>query len=122
MRRKKMTEEVTKIIDTLCEKLGVAANYLIPELAKKAIAQDIADIILCAVALGAIIAFVRWVIKKNTDEDGSMDGENILIICLFPIFAGVSTFILFCVTITDLTGWIASPTAMAVEKITGMIR
>ena len=117
-----MTEEVTKIIDTLCEKLGVAANYLIPELAKKAIAQDITGIILCAVALGAIIAFVRWVIKKNTDEDGRMEGENILIICLFPIFAGAATFGLFCITLTDLTGWIASPTAMAVEKITGMIR
>ena len=54
-----MSEEVTKIINTLCEKLGVGATYLIPELAKKSIAQDVVSIVICIIALFMIAAFVR---------------------------------------------------------------
>ena len=117
-----MSEEVTKIIDTLCEKLGVAASYLIPELAKKEIAQDVVGIIMCALALGMVIIFVRWAIKKNTDEDGDMDAENIFFMCMFPIIAGVIAFSMLCTISIELAGWLASPTAMAIEKITRMIK
>ena len=117
-----MSEEVTKIIDALCDKLGVAATYLIPELAKKNIAQDVVSIVICVIVLFMITAFVCWVIKKNTDKDGCMDGESVFFLCIFPVFAGVIVFIVFWITLGDLAGWLASPTAMAIEKITGMIK
>ena len=116
-----MSEDVTKIINTLCEKLGVAANYLIPELAKKNIAQDVVGIILCVLALVVEIAFIRWTIKKSTDEDGDVDFDGACF-CIIPGIACVITFIAFCSIAYNLAGWIASPTAMAIEKIIGMIK
>lgn len=117
-----MSEEVTKIINALCEKLGVGANYLIPELAKKSIAQDVVSIVICVIALFVIIAFVRWAIKKNTDKTGYVDGESIFFLCVFPVIAGACEFVIFWGTLSDLAGWLASPTAMAIEKITEMIK
>lgn len=117
-----MSEEVTKIINALCEKLGVGATYLIPELAKKNIAQDVVSIVICVIALFMITAFVRWAIKKNTDENGCMDGESVFFLCILPVFVGVIVFVVFWITLGDLAGWIASPTASAVKEITSMIK
>jgi len=117
-----MSEEVTKIIDALCDKLGVAATYLIPELAKKSIAQDVVSIVLCVIALTAITMFVQWIVKKNIDDDGVVDGENVFFLCIFPVVLGLLVFGVFWSTLGDLAGWLASPTAMAIEKITGMIK
>lgn len=116
-----MTEEVTKIINTLCEKLGVASSYLIPELAKKNIAQDAVGIILCVLALAVEIAFIRWTIKKSTDDDGDVDFDGACF-CIIPGIACAITFIGFCSIAYDLAGWIASPTAMAINIIIGMIK
>ena len=117
-----MSEEVTKIINALCEKLDVGATYLIPELAKKNIAQDVVSIVICVVALFMIAMFVRWAIKTNTDENGCMDGESVFFLCIFPVVLGLLTFGVFWSTLSDIAGWLASPTAMAIEKITGMIK
>lgn len=117
-----MSEEVTKIIETLCQKLGVGATYLIPELAKKNIAQDVVSIVICVITLCMITAFVRWVIKKNTDKYGCVDGESVFFLCILPVFVGVLVFFAFWVTLGDLAGWLASPTAMAIEMITRMIK
>lgn len=116
-----MTEEVTKIINILCEKLGVASSYLIPELAKKNIAQDTVGTILCALALVVEIAFIRWIIKKSTDEDGDVDFDGAYF-CIISGIACVITFVAFCSIAINLSGWLASPTAMAIEKIIGMIK
>ena len=117
-----MSEEVTKIINALCEKLGVGATYLIPELAKKSIAQDVVSIVLCVIALTAITMFVQWIVKKNIDDDGVVDSENVFFLCIFPVVLGLLVFGVFWSTLGDLAGWLASPTAMAIEKITGMIK
>ena len=116
-----MSEDVTKIINTLCEKLGVAAKYLIPEQEKKNIAQDAVGIILCVLALVVEIAFIRWTIKKSTDEDGVVDFDGACF-CIIPGIACAITFIAFCSIAYDLAGWIASPTAMAIKIIIGMIK
>lgn len=117
-----MSEEVTKIINALCEKLGVGATYLIPELAKKSIAQDVVSIVICVIALTVITMFVQWIVKKNIDDDGGVDGENVFFLCIFPVVLGLLVFGVFWSTLGDLAGWLASPTAMAIEKITGMIK
>lgn len=115
-----MSKEVTEIINTLCEKLGVAASYLIPELAKKNIAQDVVGVILCVIVLGVAIIFIVRIIKLST-EDGDFDFD-IACTSLLPAAVGIIAFIIFGATLIDLAGWLASPTAMAIEKITNMIK
>ena len=115
-----MSNEVTEIINTLCEKLGVAASYLIPELAKKNIAQDVVGVILCVIVLGVAIIFIVRIIKLST-EDGDFDFD-IACMSLLPAAVGIIAFIIFGAILTDLAGWLASPTAMAIERITEMIK
>ena len=115
-----MSKEVTEIINALCEKLGVAASYLIPELARKNIAQDVVGVILCVIVLVAAIIFIVRIIKLST-EDGDFDFD-IACTSLLPAAVGIIAFIIFCTTLIDLAGWLASPTAMAIEKITSMIK
>ena len=115
-----MSKEVTEIINTLCDKLGVAASYLIPELAKKNIAQDVVGVILCVIVLGVAIIFIVRIIKLST-EDGDFDFD-IACTSLLPAAVGIIAFIIFGVILIDLAGWIASPTAMAIERITEMIK
>ena len=115
-----MSKEVTEIINTLCDKLGVAASYLIPELAKKNIAQDVVGVILCVIVLGVAIIFIVRIIKLST-EDGDFDFD-IACTSLLPAAVGIIAFIIFGAILIDLAGWIASPTAMAIERITEMIK
>ena len=115
-----MSKEVTEIINTLCEKLGVAASVLVPELARKNIAQDVVGVILCMIVLIVAIIFIVRIIKLST-EDGDFDFD-IACTSLLPAAVGIIAFIIFCATLIDLAGWLASPTAMAIEKITEMIK
>lgn len=111
-----MSEDVTKIIDALCEKLGVAGKYLIPELARKNIAQDVAAIILSAV----VVLVMAMVIRRIHEKKGAdMFDTTYAIVAMIVI--GIA-FIVFAVFVCDLVGWLASPTAMAIEQITGMIK
>lgn len=120
-----MTEEVTKIIDTLCEKLGVAANILVPELAKYNIARltflTVAQTILAVVMAVVVVKLVKWSFG-NEDADFEDKALSVFLTCVIP---GVVMVILTCCAIasaTDLIGWIASPTASAVKEITSMIK
>lgn len=117
---KDMSEDVTKIIDALCEKLGVAGKYLIPELARKNIVQDVAAIILSAVVV-LVMAMVIRRIREKEGEDMFDNTYAIVAIIVAMIVIGIA-FIVFAVYVCDLVGWLASPTAMAIEQITGMIK
>lgn len=116
-----MSKEVTEIINTLCDKLGVAASILVPELAKKNIAQDVVGVILCGIVLVVAIIFIIRIIKLSIEEDDDFDFD-IACTSLLPAAVGIIAFIIFGATLIDLAGWLASPTAMAIEQITNMIK
>lgn len=118
-----MSEEVTKIINALCEKLGVAANILVPEMARYNIARlaflTVAQGIFSIVVAAIIAKLVKHVIKN---EDGEEMAISIFLVNMIP---GIVLIFLCVATIssaTDLIGWIASPTASAVKEITSMIK
>lgn len=120
-----MSKEVTEIINTLCEKLGVAASVLVPELAKYNIARlaflTVVQTILAVVMVVIIVKLVKWSLG-NKDADWEDKAFLVFFTCLLPVIVIV---ILTCCAIasaTDLIGWIASPTASAVKEITSMIK
>ena len=120
-----MSKEVEQIINTLCEKLGVAANILVPELAKYNIARlcflIVVQTILAVVMAVVVVKLVKWSFG-NEDADFEDKALSVFLTCIFP---GIVMAILTCFAIasaTDLIGWIASPTASAVKEITSMIK
>ena len=120
-----MSKEVEQIINTLCEKLGVAANILVPELAKYNIARlaflTVVQTILAVVMTVVVVKLIKW---SFGNEDGDWD-DKALAVFLTCIIPGLVMVVLTCFAIssaTDLIGWIASPTASAVKEITSMIK
>lgn len=120
-----MSKEVEQIINTLCEKLGVAANILVPELAKYNIARlaflTAVQTILAVVMVVVVVKLVKWSFG-NEDADFEDKALSVFLTCLIPGL--VMVFLTGCViaSATDLIGWIASPTASAVKEITSMIK
>ena len=119
-----MSSEVTEIINTLCEKLGVAANILVPEMARYYIARLVfLTLVESTIAIIVAIAFakvVRWILSV---EDADLGDKiiTIFIVCLAPGVLLVMLLFSAVSSTADLIGWIASPTASAVKEIMGLI-
>ena len=119
-----MNTEVTEIINTLCEKLGVAANVLVSEMARYYIAR-LAFLTLIETIFVIIVAIVftrimKWILVE-TDTDVE---DKIPMIFFGDLIPGILLIILFVCAVSsaaDLIGWIASPTASAVREITRLI-
>lgn len=120
-----MSKEVTEIINTLCEKLGVAASVLVPEMARYSIARlaflTAVQTILAVVMAVVVVKIVKWSLG-NEDADLGDKALSVFIACIIPGL--VMAFLIGCAisSATDLIGWIASPTASAVKEITSMIK
>lgn len=115
-----MSNEINAIIDNLCQKLGTSATYLIPELAKKEIAETAVGLIF-AVLVGVILVYLMmWIVKRMGEE--LIDMEDVFFFFIFPGFALLIDSVVIAVFAGNLAGWIASPTAKAIEKIAEMIK
>lgn len=122
-----MSTEVTQIINALCEKLGVAADILVPEMARYYIARltfitliETISIIILAIVCARIM---KWILSK-TDADWYEWSDKAIYIFLANMIPGILLLFLLVSALSgaaDLIGWIASPTASAVREILGLI-
>ena len=115
-----MSSEINMIIDNLCQKLGTSATFLIPELAKRAIAENIVCL-LCSALFGCGVLVAMRMIYQHGQKEGE-DMYDMGILFIFPSIALMLDFGFFGVFATDLAGWIASPTAKAIGQIASMIK
>lgn len=119
-----MSKEVEQIINTLCDKLGVAANILVPELTKYSIARltfmtAVYSIAFAVIAV-VIVKIAKWALNQDLDFD-----DVSLYIFLLELIPGLLLIVLTITIVsnaTGLIGWIASPTASAIKEITSMIK
>lgn len=119
-------DKAMEIIDQIASKLGVAAEYIIPELARmqivKLIIGIVASIIVLAVVCTAIRKIIKYIRSLNEDDD-SWSGDQDMIRFSLMFLAGVIGFAgLFAALtlfggISELSGWIASPTAQSIEYV-----
>lgn len=118
-----MSTEVTQIINTLCEKLGVAADILVPEMARYYIAR-LAFLTLIETIFAIILAIMCVRITKWLLSDSDWDDSAYLIflVNLFPVALMAFLLISAVSNVADLVGWIASPTASAVREIARLIK
>ena len=119
-------DKAMEIIDQIASKLGVAAEYIIPELARMSIAQSIvgimANVSVLAVAWVVITKAVKYLrqLCENDTLDWS-DKEDMKILCtiliLITTVIGIGTAVAFFNGISELSGWLASPTAKSIEYV-----
>lgn len=119
-------DKAMEIIDQIASKLGVAAEYIIPELARMSIAQSIvgimANVSVLAVAWVVITKAVKYL--RQLDENDTLDWsdkDDMKILCTILIFIttviGIGTAVAFFNGISELSGWLASPTAKSIEYV-----
>ena len=119
-------DKAMEIIDQIASRLGVAAEYIIPEMARMQIAKLIIGIVASIIVLAVVCTAIRKIIKYSRslkEDDDSWSGDQDLIQASLMFLAGVIGFVgLFAALalfgrISELSGWIASPTAQSIEYV-----
>ena len=115
-----------EIINQIAAKLGVAAEYIVPELARLKITEGIigiaSSIIVLALVCMAITKALKYLRYLNDDDKRSWaDKSDMQIGCIMLIaFMGiVGVFVAFAFFdgISELSGWITSPTVKSIEYV-----
>lgn len=72
-----MSKEINEIINNLCDKLGTSAKFLIPEMAKLNIAQDVFMVIFTAIMLAicAVMTVKAW--KYDHSDGRDLHGKQV---------------------------------------------
>ena len=104
-----------EIIDKLCEKFGVTADYLVSELAKQSITMDWIGIIFWSVLL--IITTILCIAFKDRLED-LFDFDTLwTLLIVIPIIIYIVTLVAIPCCVMDLISWYISPVAVAIKYI-----
>ena len=124
-------DKAMEIIDQIASKLGVAAEYIIPELARMQIVKLIIGIVASIIVFAVVCTAIRKIIKYSRslkEDDDSWSGDQDMIRASLMFLAGVIGFVgLFAALalfegISELSGWIASPTAQSIEYVMKALR
>ena len=104
-----------EIIDKLCERFGVTADYLVSELAKQSITMDWIGIIFWGVL--SIITTILCIVFKDRLED-LFDFDTLwTLLIVIPILIYVVTLVAIPYCVIDLISWHISPIAAAIKYI-----
>ena len=109
-----MGNEISEVINVLCEKLGTTGQYLIPELMRMNIVEDI---IWGIVSLIIIIVSIYFLPKA-----WKYDKKEYTFWVIVPIISIAVFGVIFIVMLNDMIGWIVSPTAKTVSYIINAMR
>ena len=104
-----------EIIDKLCEKFGVTADYLVSELAKQSITMDWIGIIFWS-ALSIIVTVLCIAFKDRLEDLFDFDTLWTLLIVI-PVLIYIATLIVVPCCVMDLISWHISPVAAAIKYI-----
>ena len=104
-----------EIINKLCEKFGVTADYLVSELARQSITMDWIGIFFWSVL--SIITTILCIAFKDKLED-LFDFDTLwTLLIVIPIIIYIVTLVAVPYCILDLISWHISPVASAIKYI-----
>ena len=124
-------DKAMEIINQIAAKLGVAAEYIVPELARLKITEGIIGIASSVIVLGlvymAITKALKYLRYLNDDDKRSwVDKSDMQIGCIMLIafmgIVGVFAAFAFFDGISELSGWITSPTAKSIEYVMRVLK
>lgn len=102
------------VINTLCERFGVTATYLIEEMSRYYIAKNGVAVFLSLITfIVCCILCVKYA-KKYNDDDFE---DFYLVSSLFTGFLSIVGIIIFLCTIDKFVGLLVSPTGATVDII-----
>lgn len=114
-------DKAMEIINDIASRLGVAVEYIVPELARMEIAQDAVSAVASLLILIILVLFLKTRRSKESFNDDNDDCAGATL-TFFAIVALPVAFIILTFSIHDLVGWIASPTAKAMMYVVGVMK
>lgn len=109
-------DKAMEIIDQIASKLGVAAEYIIPELARMQIAQTGMALALSIVFSVVLAVTIKKVQASKPEDEYDIDFDRTAI-TMFAAFALALSLIVITSSVYELSGWLASPTAKSIEYV-----
>ena len=115
-------EKAMEVIRQICERLNVAAVYLVPKLAVCRIVEDAVGIIFALAITIASAWIAKWAFKEMREKHMSSQwdmwpGVTALTASLVAVIAAV----ILASTTADIATWIAAPEVKAIEYIIKMV-
>lgn len=105
-----MGADINAVIDNICEKLGTTTEFLIPELARREICTNVATLLISLIFIIIALYFLPKAWKYDCDNR-----DSAMTVIPFLVISG--SCILLIISVIDLVGWVASPTASSVIEI-----
>ena len=124
-------DKAMEIINQIAAKLGVAAEYIAPELARLKITEGIigiaSSIIVLVLVYMAITKALKYLRYLNEDDKRSWVGKSdmqigCIMLIAFMGIVGVFAAFAFFGGISELSGWITSPTAKSIEYVMRVLK
>ena len=103
-----MGEEANKVINNICDKLGILASELIPEMGKMKVAEHGCECAIVVIILLVAVVMLIVGIKKSKKDWRHETSDAMIILGGVLIFATVMVLIII---VPDLVGWLVSPKA-----------
>lgn len=110
-----MGNEVNEVINNICDKLGILANELIPEMGKMKVAE-LGVLVGFSVIMLLVAGIIAILYRKRLKADDLSDEAEILMIAGMMILSLVAIGNLV-INAPDFIGWIASPKAKTFEYV-----
>lgn len=112
------SSEVNAVIDNLSQKLGVAKEMLVPELARMCFTRYIINSIFCFVLLVIAVGIFYRSFKIHGSKESSWDDQQCAEIAMLLCgIISIGVFIGLWMNVYEAVQWYAAPTAKTFEYI-----
>ena len=112
-----ISNNVNSIINNLCDKLGTTVDYLIPEMAKYYITRHTVGVIISIIIIIILCIFLTIIYKSMKNGDIDYDIPDYLFLFGIATIVEFIPFFIFVYNLTELSGYLASPTAAVIKEI-----
>ena len=115
-------EQAMETLQRICEKLNVAAEYLIPKLTRLKIVENGMSLALSTAIFIAVFKILKWAGKEMVERNlsDSYDGWPEITVAISAIAAAISV-IAFAYYAVELATWIAAPEVKGIEYIIHLV-
>ena len=112
------SNEINAVIDNLSQKLGVAKEMLVPEMAQMCFTRHLVNSIFCFILLVIAAIIIYRSVKIHSSEKSSWeDKEHAEIAILLCGFASIGVFVGLWMNVYEAVQWYAAPSAKTFEYI-----
>lgn len=112
------SNEINAVIENLCQKLGVAKEVMVPEMAQMCFTRHLVNSIFCLVLLVIAAVIIYRCFKIHSSKETSWDAkQNAEIVILFSGITVIGVFVGLWMNAYEAVQWYAAPTAKTFEYI-----